>query len=64
MAKTFTLADIAQHNKESDCYVVVHGKVYDVTEFLDEHPGGEFESRTLSNGGQSVSTSANIAYVD
>lgn len=32
--------DVLKHNKKDDCWVIVHGKVYDVTSFLDEHPGG------------------------
>ena len=35
-----TLAEIAAHNSPSDCWVVIHGQVYDVTEFLTRHPGG------------------------
>ncbi|KAJ7126375.1 FMN-dependent dehydrogenase-domain-containing protein [Mycena crocata] len=31
---------VAQHNNRESCWIIVHGKVYDVTEFLDEHPGG------------------------
>ncbi|KAI0059917.1 glyoxylate dehydrogenase [Artomyces pyxidatus] len=31
---------VQQHNNRSSCWIIVHGKVYDVTEFLDEHPGG------------------------
>ncbi|KAJ7632101.1 FMN-dependent dehydrogenase-domain-containing protein [Mycena rosella] len=31
---------VAQHNTRESCWIIVHGKVYDVTEFLDEHPGG------------------------
>lgn len=37
----FTLADVAKHNKESDCWVVVNGQVLDVTNFLPDHPGGK-----------------------
>ena len=36
---TFTWDEIKKHNKEDDCWVVVSGKVYDVTDFVDEHPG-------------------------
>ena len=32
--------EVAKHNTRESCWVVVNGKVYDVTEYLDEHPGG------------------------
>lgn len=32
---------VARHTKHTDCWFVIDGKVYDVTKFLDEHPGGE-----------------------
>jgi len=32
--------EIAKHNSKQSCWVVIHGKAYDVTEFLPEHPGG------------------------
>ncbi|KAL6250823.1 hypothetical protein RBB50_003126 [Rhinocladiella similis] len=42
MSKTFTVDDVAKHNqKASDgMYIIVDGTVYDVTNFVDEHPGG------------------------
>ncbi|KAL6814150.1 FMN-dependent dehydrogenase domain-containing protein [Trichoderma afarasin] len=36
-----TGSDVAKHNDEKSCWVIIHGKAYDVTEFLPEHPGGE-----------------------
>ncbi|KAK9467977.1 FMN-dependent dehydrogenase-domain-containing protein [Lipomyces arxii] len=38
---SLTGADIAKHNSKESCWVIVHGKAYDVTEFLPEHPGGQ-----------------------
>lgn len=38
--KPYTLADLKAHVSEASCWVLIHGKVYDVTPFLDEHPGG------------------------
>lgn len=37
--RKITLAEVAQHNKADDLWIVVAGKVYDVTKFLSEHPG-------------------------
>ncbi|KAM5348448.1 hypothetical protein ACJ41O_008272 [Fusarium nematophilum] len=33
--------EVAEHNSAKSCWVIVHGKAYDVTEFLPEHPGGQ-----------------------
>ena len=32
--------EVAKHASAESCWVIVHGKAYDVTEFLPEHPGG------------------------
>ncbi|KAK3048076.1 hypothetical protein LTR09_010592 [Extremus antarcticus] len=32
--------EIAKHDSRESCWVIIHGKAYDVTEFLPEHPGG------------------------
>jgi cytochrome b involved in lipid metabolism len=39
-AKTYTLAEIAKHPNASSCYTAVRGTVYDLTNFITEHPGG------------------------
>lgn len=36
----YTLADVAKHNSKGDVWIVVKGKVYDVTPYVEEHPGG------------------------
>ena len=33
--------DVAQHKNKNSCWIILHDKVYDVSKFLDEHPGGE-----------------------
>ncbi|KAG6516195.1 cytochrome b5-like [Zingiber officinale] len=39
--KVYTLAEVSTHNSSEDCWLVIHGKVYDVTKFLQDHPGGD-----------------------
>ncbi|XP_037432352.1 cytochrome b5-like [Triticum dicoccoides] len=41
MAMVFTMEEVAQHHSSNDCWLLIAGKVYDVTKFLEEHPGGE-----------------------
>ena len=38
--KTFSEAEVKEHNTEQDCWIVVNDKVYDATEYLELHPGG------------------------
>lgn len=33
--------EVQKHTAEDDCWLVVEGKVYDLTEFLPDHPGGK-----------------------
>ncbi|GMH38546.1 hypothetical protein BSKO_06430 [Bryopsis sp. KO-2023] len=39
-SSSLTWEDVAKHNSVNDCWVVIRGKVYDVTEFGRVHPGG------------------------
>ncbi len=49
-----TLEEVAQHNTADDLWIVVYGKVYDVTEWQHEHPGGD--EILQANAGKDVST--------
>ncbi|KAF7332534.1 Cytochrome b5 [Mycena kentingensis (nom. inval.)] len=39
--KVVTLEELRKYNTKEKLYVLIHGNVYDVTKFLDEHPGGD-----------------------
>ena len=46
--KEYTLAEIAKHKTEDDCWVAVNGQVLDVTSFLSDHPGGKMAIMTFA----------------
>ncbi|KAL4934491.1 fatty acid alpha-hydroxylase [Aspergillus undulatus] len=37
---TFTPAEVESHNSAKSCYVTLGSKVYDITSFVEDHPGG------------------------
>ncbi|CDH55944.1 cytochrome b5 [Lichtheimia corymbifera JMRC:FSU:9682] len=41
MASVYSSEEVAKHSTKNDLWLVVHNKVYNVTEFVQEHPGGE-----------------------
>ncbi|KAF9296345.1 hypothetical protein BGZ74_010381, partial [Mortierella antarctica] len=41
MSGYFSVSQVAGHNSENDCWVIIHDKVYDVSSFLNDHPGGK-----------------------
>jgi L-lactate dehydrogenase (cytochrome) len=38
--KKITAAEVQSHAKREDCWLVVQGKVYDLTRYAPDHPGG------------------------
>jgi nitrate reductase (NAD(P)H) len=50
-AKYYTEEEVAKHNSEDDCWIIVKGKVYDTNAYLKEgsHPGGN-ASITMNAG--------------
>ncbi|KAJ0164590.1 Cytochrome b2, mitochondrial [Colletotrichum tanaceti] len=50
MNSTLSLSEVRRHQSPGDCWVAIHGKVYDITAFLPSHPGGK--SILLRNSGR------------
>ena len=54
--RVYTRQEVSLHDKDDDCWIVVGGRVYDVTQWMDSHPGGRAilkhhggEDATVSN---------------
>ena len=72
--KQFSLEEIALHNSRTDCWLLINEKVYDVTMFINSHPGGSailqgcgqeatllFETRPMGSGNpHSVSAQSSL----
>ncbi|CAN8070385.1 unnamed protein product [Agarophyton chilense] len=39
--RLFTEEDVAVHNSQEDLWLIIRGKVYDFTDYVALHPGGE-----------------------
>uniref|UniRef100_A0A3P8QD24 Cytochrome b5 n=1 Tax=Astatotilapia calliptera TaxID=8154 RepID=A0A3P8QD24_ASTCA len=48
--KYYRLAEIEKQNSFKSTWIIIHNKVYDVTKFLEEHPGGEEVLREQAGG--------------
>eukprot|EP00008_Paramoeba_atlantica_P005363 CAMPEP_0201488932 /NCGR_PEP_ID=MMETSP0151_2-20130828/20468_1 /ASSEMBLY_ACC=CAM_ASM_000257 /TAXON_ID=200890 /ORGANISM="Paramoeba atlantica, Strain 621/1 / CCAP 1560/9" /LENGTH=608 /DNA_ID=CAMNT_0047874365 /DNA_START=17 /DNA_END=1843 /DNA_ORIENTATION=- len=58
--KVYTPEEVAKHNKDSDCWVIVNGEVLDVTGFLSDHPGGK--KPIMLFAGRDASTEFNLLH--
>lgn len=58
--RKITMQEVECHNTPDDCWVVLNGKVYDLSIFQKEHPGG---SKTITdNAGKDVSNLFNSVH--
>lgn len=61
--KVYSLEEVVTHNNSTDCWLLINGNVYNVTNFISRHPGGTaiiqgcgtdatelFETRPMGSG--------------
>mmetsp|Transcript_31937 Transcript_31937/g.101491 ORF Transcript_31937/g.101491 Transcript_31937/m.101491 type:complete len:560 (+) Transcript_31937:89-1768(+) len=46
--KKFTMEEVAKHNKKDDLWMIVDGMAYDVTRYVDKHPGGALPMENMA----------------
>jgi 4-hydroxysphinganine ceramide fatty acyl 2-hydroxylase len=39
--RIYTAEDVAAHRTQGNCWLSRHGKVYNVSKFINDHPGGD-----------------------
>jgi succinate dehydrogenase/fumarate reductase flavoprotein subunit len=64
--RTVSAEELAAHNSWQSCWVALHGKVYDFTAFLDEHPAGPESILKLggTDGTEMYETVHNVRMLD
>ena len=46
-AAGYTMAEVAKRNTQTECWVAIDGGVYDLTDWIRQHPGGSGSIRAL-----------------
>ena len=39
-AATYTPSQVREHDSDTDCWTIIEGDVYDLTSYINRHPGG------------------------
>ncbi len=54
--KTVSADEVKVHNSKDDCWTIISGKVYDITEYIPNHPGGDEILRACGDDGTQLFT--------
>lgn len=61
--KEYTFAEVKKHNKRNDAWMVINNKVYDLTHWIDSHPGGDIILKYVGKDGTKVFENIHPSYV-
>lgn len=56
-AKTFTASEVAAHNTKDNCWTIISDQVYELTEYVNRHPGGSEILRACGTDATTLFTS-------
>ena len=49
--KEYTMKEVKLHNKDDDCWLIINGHIFDVTEYIPYHPGGKIILKAAGKDG-------------
>ncbi|KAK4415797.1 cytochrome [Sesamum alatum] len=61
--KVHAFEEVVKHDQKGDCWLIISGKVYDVTPFLEEHPGGD-EVLLMASGKDATDDFEDVGHSD
>ncbi len=50
----YTAVQVAEHDRAEDCWTMIDGNVYDITEYVSSHPGGDEILRACGTDGTTL----------
>lgn len=59
----YTFAEVKKHNQRNDAWMVINNKIYDLTPWIDSHPGGDVILKYVGKDGTKVFESIHPSYV-
>lgn len=48
------MEEIKKHNRKTDCWIILENKVYDITNYIKYHPGGDIILDAAGKDGTSL----------
>lgn len=61
--KPYTIGDVAKHKIKEDLWIVINGKVYDITDYRRYHPGGDKILQGAGSDGTSLFSKQQIMQI-
>ena len=61
--RVYTAHEVKKHNKKRDAWIIIDKKVYDITKWIDKHPGGDIILKWIGKDGTDQFNSIHPSYV-